>query len=261
MGERPSGDFGRRLKEARERRGVSLRQISTTTKIGVSALEALERNDFSKLPGGIFSRAFVRSYAIEVGLDPDEIAQEFIDQVPKSSFARHGALLQAEDHEAVESDRRIATTFVRQAVISLPLAVAIMYFGSTGRSPSIPAAAPPTAADAVLSRAEAPAPAAAARVEQAAAAPSIEQLTVSLAAVRECWVGATVDGVRAVERLMRPGEVATLEVRRELALTMGDAAALSVTINGAPVRPLGEPGQVVTVRLGLANFKEYLANP
>ena len=42
----------------------------------MSALEALERNDISRLPGGIFSRAFVRSYAIEVGLDPEATIQD-----------------------------------------------------------------------------------------------------------------------------------------------------------------------------------------
>ena len=51
------------------------REIAATTKIAASALEALERNDSSKMPGGIFSRAFVRSYAIEIGLDPDRTVQ------------------------------------------------------------------------------------------------------------------------------------------------------------------------------------------
>ena len=70
--ERTAGDFGGRLREARERRGVTLRQIAAATKISVRVLEALERNDISLLPGGIFSRAFVRSYAIQVGLDPED---------------------------------------------------------------------------------------------------------------------------------------------------------------------------------------------
>src|SRR2546425_495476 len=71
-------DFGGKLRLARERRGISLRQIAASTKISAAALEALERNDVSKLPGGIFSRAFVRSYAVEVGLDPDETVKEFL---------------------------------------------------------------------------------------------------------------------------------------------------------------------------------------
>src|SRR5688500_8847633 len=73
-------DFGGKLRQARERRGISLRQIAASTKISAAALEALERNDISKLPGGIFSRAFVRSYASEVGLDPDETVKEFLDR-------------------------------------------------------------------------------------------------------------------------------------------------------------------------------------
>jgi cytoskeletal protein RodZ len=73
-------DFGAKLRGARERRGVSLRQIAETTKISVAALEALERNDPSRLPGGIFRRAFVRSYAAEVGLDPEATVREFLER-------------------------------------------------------------------------------------------------------------------------------------------------------------------------------------
>src|SRR3954447_22034392 len=71
-------DFGGQLKDAREQRGISLRQIATATKISMAALEALERNDFSRLPGGILSRAFVRAYALEVGLDPEQTVQDFL---------------------------------------------------------------------------------------------------------------------------------------------------------------------------------------
>src|SRR5713226_10104765 len=111
--DRPSSGFGATLREARERRGVSLRQIANATKISVAALEALERNDISRLPGGIFSRAFVRSYAIEVGLDAEATIQEFITQFPNDSVtAGHPASDQVEDREAVESDRRTAGTFL-----------------------------------------------------------------------------------------------------------------------------------------------------
>ena len=73
-------DFGAKLREARERRGVSLRDIAAHTKFSVAALEALERNDPSRLPGGIFARAFVRSYAAEVGLDPEATVREFVER-------------------------------------------------------------------------------------------------------------------------------------------------------------------------------------
>lgn len=75
-------DFGASLREERERRGVSLRQIAASTKISVSLLEALERNQVSRLPGGVFTRAFVRSYAAQVGLDPDRTVQDFLESFP-----------------------------------------------------------------------------------------------------------------------------------------------------------------------------------
>ena len=50
--DRTPGDFGSRLRDARERRGMSLRHIANATKITVAALDALERNDISRLPGG-----------------------------------------------------------------------------------------------------------------------------------------------------------------------------------------------------------------
>src|SRR5436190_12779362 len=79
------GDFGSRLRAARERKGVPLREIANRTKIAVAVLDALERNDISRLPGGIFSRAFVRAYANEVGLDPEVTIQEFVAQFPNDA--------------------------------------------------------------------------------------------------------------------------------------------------------------------------------
>src|SRR3984893_14962980 len=109
-----AGSFGGKLRDARESRGITLRQIANATKISIGALEALERNDISRLPGGIFSRAFVRSYAIEVGLEPEETIREFIAQFPHDSVtAGHSTSAQIEDSDALDSDRRTASAFLR----------------------------------------------------------------------------------------------------------------------------------------------------
>ena len=275
MAARSPLDFGRNLREARERRGVSLRQIANATKIGMSALEALERNDFSRLPGGIFSRAFVRSYAIEVGLDPEATMQEFIAQFPSDSVAaaRRPMSPQAEDHQAIDSDRRAATTFVWLFTLSIPIVGAVLYFETAGRhsAPAVPDAPPAVTSTAPI---EAPtetvetlpepieAPATAPVVEPASAArfPS-DRLTVGLLAIGECWVSVTVDGGNRIERLLQPREELAIEVHRELVLTAGDASALAITLNGAAAKPLGPPGRVATARLNLTNFKDYLLNP
>jgi cytoskeleton protein RodZ len=268
MADRPARDFGRSLREARERRGVSLRQISNATKIGMSALEALERNDISRLPGGIFSRSFVRSYALEVGLDPEATIQEFIAQFPQDSVtAGHPTSMRSEDHEAIESDRRSATTFMRLIALSIPIAGAILYFGTAGRRATSPVAdADPALGVAGASASGEPAPSTiAGRGPGTPAAPGSaaafppDRLTVTLSAVGETWVTATVDGEKRIDRLLRPGEQFAMEVRRELLLTAGDATALAMTLNGAPARPLGKPGEAVSAKVNLMNFTDYVA--
>lgn len=69
--------FGAWLRRERERRSITLRAIADRTKIGVGLLEALERGDVSRWPGGIYRRAFVRSYAEAVGLDADLVVANF----------------------------------------------------------------------------------------------------------------------------------------------------------------------------------------
>jgi cytoskeletal protein RodZ len=271
--ERPSSaDFGAKLRAARERKGVSLRQIATATKISIAALEALERNDISRLPGGIFSRAFVRSYASEVGLDPEATIQDFIAQFPQDTVtAGHPTSDQVFDNEAFESDRRISTTFLGLLVICVPLAGAVVYFSTAGRRASSPAVVtvvtpPPAPAPSASSSAPQPpeTPVAAQPDAVPAVAPAVatpapeESFTVGLSVKRPCWVSAMVDGHIAIERLLEPGDLRKIEVRREMVLTAGDASAVTLTLNGAEARSLGKTGEVVTTRLNLTNFRGYV---
>jgi len=74
--------FGARLRERREQQQVALSTIAEQTKIKVSLLEALERDDVSHWPSGIFRRAFIRAYAEAIGLEPDVIVREFLELYP-----------------------------------------------------------------------------------------------------------------------------------------------------------------------------------
>jgi hypothetical protein len=105
------------------------------------------------------------------------------------------------------------------------------------------------------------APASTAAVVEATAAASTgtaDVLTVTLMVKRPCWVSATVDGQKSIERLLQAGEQRPVTVRRELVLTVGDASAIALQFNGADARPLGKAGEVVTARFTLANYKESL---
>jgi transcriptional regulator with XRE-family HTH domain len=69
--------FGPTLRRLREARGVSLERIASTTKVPASLWAAMERNDLARWPTGIYARAYMRSYAELVGLDPDKVVDLF----------------------------------------------------------------------------------------------------------------------------------------------------------------------------------------
>src|SRR5260221_61743 len=107
LGDRSTGDLGSALRAALEKKRINLRRIADSTKISTRLLEALDRNDISLLPGGIFSRSFVRAYATEVGLDPEQAVREFIAQFPDDSVtAGHPTTKEAFDSEDIENGRR-----------------------------------------------------------------------------------------------------------------------------------------------------------
>lgn len=71
------GNFGERLKRERELREVTLEEITAHTRIAPRFLEALENEDWDKLPGGVFNRGFVRSVARYLGLDEESLLGEY----------------------------------------------------------------------------------------------------------------------------------------------------------------------------------------
>lgn len=70
--------FGEKLKQEREKRNITLEQISATTKISTRMLQALEENKFNQLPGGIFNKGFVRAYSRCVGMDEDQAVADYL---------------------------------------------------------------------------------------------------------------------------------------------------------------------------------------
>src|SRR6266581_2756116 len=70
-------NFGASFKNARESKGVSLQEIAKETRINTRFLTAIENEEFHLLPGGIFNRGFVRSFAQVVGLDPGQAVADY----------------------------------------------------------------------------------------------------------------------------------------------------------------------------------------
>ena len=74
--------FGPRLRRERERRGISLDALVAVTNVSLELWEGFESGDFSRWPTGLYARAFVRDYAKAIGMDPDEVVDDFCRLFP-----------------------------------------------------------------------------------------------------------------------------------------------------------------------------------
>ena len=252
-------DFGEMLRHAREGRGVSLRQIAAKTKISLAALEALERNDVSKLPGGIFSRSFVRAYAAEVGLDPERTVADFLDRFQLETPPDPPAHVVTAEESAYLTERRAAAVAARAIVAILVLGGIVAFFVFRGgkADPSSPAAVLPSA-----ERAEV------ATTPPATAQPAVPAVDDVLRArgpmrleihpTRACWVKVSADGENVFAKLMRPGQREVVTVRQSAVISIGDTGAFAFSIDGHPGKPLGASGEVKTVRFSRETIAAYL---
>jgi cytoskeletal protein RodZ len=270
-------DFGAQLKQARDGRGVSLRDIALKTKISMTVLEALERGDFARLPGGIFSRAFVRAYAAEVGLDPELTVQQFL--VDYERYDREAAArvprpeVTPDDREFLARQQRAAKVLRIVLIMGVVIAGGIVTLWQVGlrerraaRESVTASSSAPSGSPAVTAAPEGPPP-----IPAAAPAPPVsrpaatvaepkpaDQFAVHVETTAESWVRLTVDGAVQFEGTFKAGDKRDFKPGREVYMQLGNAGAVSWTINGRPARALGKTGDAVAVRLTAATAARYL---
>jgi transcriptional regulator with XRE-family HTH domain len=104
--------FGARLRRERERRKIDLADVAARTKIKASLFAALERNDASQWPTGLFRRSFMRAYAEAIGLDPQATVREFLEHFPDPADppAERRPVAAATESEAGESASGVRLT-------------------------------------------------------------------------------------------------------------------------------------------------------
>jgi cytoskeleton protein RodZ len=244
-------DIGEQLRQARQNAGLSLERLSARTKIQVSMLEAIERGDFARLPGGVFTRGFLRAYAREVGLDGVSVVQEYVAAIEPPPAPD----LQPAGDESPATDLSGSPARGLWPVVAVAglLLLALLVFGPD-RSPA-PAGEPQVAAAIGGRMQEQPSAEATSGERVHAAAPVEAPLRLEIRPAGPVWVAASADGTRRVYRLMQPGERELLEAEQEIVLRVGDAAVFEYLINGAPGRPLGGPGEVHDLHITRENVR------
>lgn len=245
---------GATLKRAREARGISLKELAERTKISARAFEAIERDNVKPLPGGIFARSFVRTYAAEVGLDVEATVDAFFAQFVEAEPEPGPEPEQADAWDSLA----VRAELLRVGAVVLPLAVLVVWlvWGWSRTDAPQPIAATPIPA--VRTDVPQPTPTRpASDVVRAGGPLDRDDLSLRITARAACWVSATADGREAYRHLMAAGDEVTLDASRELQVHFGDAGAVSLELNGARVPSVGNDGQVVTLRIDHDNAHEY----
>jgi cytoskeleton protein RodZ len=253
-------DVGLELRQARERRGLTLHQLSNITKISPRVLKVIETCDESGLPAAVYTRAFVKTYAKETGLDPENTMRRYMAQFdPPEEMAMP---IPAPDPEPAAARRYpidVAEILGRVRLSgTVALVVAVVALGAIAamlpsRSSSPIASPQPVIAAGLPAEAPQQVP-----VGTTGTSPA-DGLHLAIAPTGPCWMQATTGGNRLFAGLLNPGDRRNVDATSEVTLRIGDPAACAFTINGKPARIPGAPAQATTVVITRENYREFLA--
>ena len=269
--------FGEKLKQEREKRKITLEQISASTKIGTRMLQALEEDKFNQLPGGIFNKGFVRAYSRAVGLDEDQTVADYLQAsgdappvsteiAPREDNAQENAERVARLEANNEPPRQL--TWGLFAVGLLLIALALSFWNrhhqETTREPvrqspiaaKSPVAAPPSTAlptddtGKAPSNSESPAPTQSSTGPSASSAAAQGEFQVAIRTREQSWISTTIDGQEHLTETLDAGGKRTFHGHKKIIVKFGNAGGVDLRFNGKKIDIGGESGEVKTVTFG-----------
>lgn len=224
--------LGEKFRQAREERGISVSEVAEQTRISSHYLTSIENDDYKTLPGGIFNKGFVKSYAKYVGLDENEVLQD---------YSRLVADAEDEDIEHAQAYRPEVLTDDRTAASMLPTIVfaGIILALMTGGILFVVNYLQSSDGESLAEATPAPANTSDIPVTSNLAQPTSDRITVQLKAVAEAvWTSYSVDGAAKTQTLA-PDESVTLEAKDSFKLSYSKAKLpnLQIVLNGKQITP------------------------
>ena len=258
------GAFGERLRREREMRGITLDEISESTKISRRHLESLEKEEFDELPGGIFNKGFVRAYARYLGIDEDQAVADYSSASAEQPAPPDQFPLEVHEKPNREMNPRRSPLPLVIAVIALVAVMAVLWARNRGRhaegpanaAPSTAAAGSPQAGSAAVETPAEPAPVHSSEVAAPApptpAPPSIaatptRTFVVVVKAKEPAWVSLTADGRETWKGVMEANSKRLVRAARSVVITTGNAGGIEISHNGHALGALGSESQIRTL--------------
>lgn len=244
--------LGQELKQAREERGINLREISQATHIGMRFLQAIENDQFNQLPGGIFNRSFVRKYARQVGLDEDQVAARYEQlMVERGIEPPKTSVNYLEDFEPRPSSGRIWLPALIFLILAAGAYAAYQYSTSTGIDSNQGAATSATPT---------PEPSVAATPTPTPTPEAAQDLRLRVVASGgDCWMRITSDETPPVTKILRTGESEEFVASERLLIDLGNVLVLTAELNGRPMKLEPNVGKtrLKNIVLTKENYQQY----
>lgn len=238
--------FGEQLRLARESRGITLREISEQTRISTRYLEAIESDDYKRLPGGIFNKSFIKAYAKYIGFDEKE-ALEAYSRTARDQGTSPDDVVSTPYQPRVYTDGNsrsplvtLLLTIVILAILSLGVYAAMHWYqrreGATSSETSAPAQQTGQAGTSQNAPANAPTASTGASPASSNAAASF---TVQVKARGErVWIKSRTDNGETTEATLEAEETKEFRPAERLSVlySRSKLKALEVSINNHPAR-------------------------
>lgn len=238
------------MRQERLGRGISIDDISRETKIVRRFLEAIENDAFSDLPGLVFTRSFVRQYALALKLDPDPLLAE----LPKEDEST----VQLPDpperpRSSYQRDRAVHAIMFYSAWLLLAGGagvVAYVHFNYSAQTSATADAVPQTDAPVAQRTPAVNSPGAGRSLTTGPAPPAATPLVqVSMTAHEATWVQVSTDGKTTFTGILKSNETKEISAAEQVKILTGNAGALTISLNGKTLESIGALGQVRAVKL------------
>ena len=228
-------DIGSTLKKARVLNKLTLADVEEATKIRVKYLEAMEANNFSILPPGMYGSAFLRTYARFLGLNADELVSGYRELTGLSQ----PVVEEESPYTEVRPGRAGRKVWGSLAALVI-LAAAVGLFNH--HSPFNPSAKSPPPAQSGSTAQSQPPPAQPAGSQDVA----VSSLNLVLRATSDySWFSVTVDGGLPAQGFIYAGQEKDFQGTRNINITLGNAGSVKVLVNGQDYGYLGGSGTVI----------------
>lgn len=236
--------LGEKLRAARESRGISISEVAEQTRIAPMYIECIENDNFKPLPGGIFNKGFVKSYARFIGIDENEALQDYARQMSQADGSTHQEEFRSYRPEVLTDDRAsqssISTIIFAGIILALMTGAIYLAVNYWWNQPSEPAVA--TSTNSALNEGNVQPEQSAAPVP-AGDVPTMQNLKVEFRTTNDpISLSATSDGKNSVNTVT-PSAPQTFEPRENLKLSYAKSLAGSAQlfINGKQIGLPGSP--------------------